>query len=102
MSTETTVSSKNNLATTSRVLGILAIVCFPLIGAGFANLLGIPAIITGVISLKQIKENGNKGKGAAITGIVLGTLPLILFLFLMLMGPIIGDVFNEINSTLVQ
>ena len=44
------------------------------------NCLGPLAIVTGAISLLQIKKQGNKGRAAAIPGIVLGTLQLLITL----------------------
>ncbi len=100
MSTETNGNTKNSLATASMVLGILAAICIFIFGAGLASLLGISAIVTGIISLNQIKKQGSTGKGSAVTGIVLGTLPIIFMFLLLILGPIIGDVFDKINNSL--
>lgn len=102
MSTETNNSAKNSLATTSMVLGILAIICIVIFGVSPAGLLGISAIVTGIISLNQIKKQGGTGKGSAITGIVLGTIPLVVMSVLILLGPAIARTFNDINGALGQ
>ncbi|MDF0531610.1 DUF4190 domain-containing protein [Tsukamurella sp. 8F] len=59
----------NNLAIASLVTGILGICCF---------LFSIAGIITGVISLNQIKQTGEGGRGLAIAGIVCGAVTLVL------------------------
>ncbi len=71
-----TQNTNNPLATTSLVLGILAIVFHILFGAVWSNFIGPFAIITGVISISRTKEQDNKRKSTAIIGIVLGILPL--------------------------
>jgi hypothetical protein len=43
---------------------------------------GIPAIILGAMSLKQIRETGEDGHGLAVTGLVLGIVGVALFLLL--------------------
>ena len=107
--TDTTVISKNNLnnlAITSLVLGFLAIIVYISFGPQYPVVcIGPSAIVTGVISLIQIKKQGSKGKGLAIAGIVIGTLTIIfavLATVLLLLGPVIGDVFNKVNSTIGQ
>lgn len=74
-------SQDNSLAIVSLVLGVLSL-------TGFGPLTGIPAIITGVISLKN-----PTGKAMAIAGIVTGaiatiatTLLILLFLVIVIMA----------------
>ena len=43
-------------------------------------LLAIPAIILGSIALKQIRQRGERGRGMAIAGLVLGILGVFYFL----------------------
>lgn len=50
------------------VLGLVALPAFFLGG-----LLGLLAIIFGIVALGQIKKRGQRGRGMAITGIVLGS-----------------------------
>ena len=102
MTTENVSASRNGLATTSLILGILAILIAVLLwGNILAVLLGIAAIITGGIALKQVKDQGTKGKGFAIAGFVMGSLSLVLvFLFIFVFAPVITEVFNSINQTL--
>ena len=63
----------SGLAIASLILGIFAFI--PAIGF----LLGITALVLGIIALvKTKKDNNTGGKGMAITGIVLGSLGMIL------------------------
>ncbi len=116
----------NGLATTAGALGIGAVVIivvavigifispagFALVGtvcAGLSILIGIVALVLGIIGLVQIKNHpGQTGKGMAITSVVIGALSVVLLCLspvlvtttLMLLGPVIGNVFTEINSSL--
>ncbi len=55
----------NSLAIVSLVAGIAAFVILPLIAS-------IVAVITGHMSLKQLKTSGENGRGMALTGTILG------------------------------
>jgi hypothetical protein len=77
-SPETHLSPRNGLATASLVLGILVLPAHILLGLNGSGLLGFAALITGVVALLQISKRGGRGKWAAIAGIALGTLPIIL------------------------
>jgi len=70
------VNVKNALAMVSGWLGLLSIVCF-------GPLLGIPAVITGVLALKKPQLGG---KGRAWTGIIAGTVSSIVWLILVFAG----------------
>ena len=59
----------NKVAILSLVLGILGCVTF---------LLAVPAIVVGWMALRQIRLSGQRGRGLAITGVVLGTLVTVL------------------------
>jgi len=63
------VNVKNGMAMASGWLGILSLLCV-------GPILGIPAIITGVLALKK-PELG--GQGRAWTGIILGSLTTLLY-----------------------
>jgi hypothetical protein len=114
------VQKNNGLALAAGWLGIGSIVMFLLgLGIGFvypqvtfvcqtvAVLACLTGIILGIVGLVQIKNNpGQKGKGMAITGIVIGGLvvcaaPVIVITTLLILGPVIGNVFSKINSNLV-
>jgi hypothetical protein len=57
------------------VLAIIGVCCF-----GFFGLLAaIPALICGIIALNGMKRTGDpRGKGMAITGVVLGSFALVI------------------------
>ena len=92
-STENAVNSQNGLATTSLVFSILAILVHILFGPVWSNCMGPLAMIMGAIALLQIRKQGGKGKGIAIAGIVLGTLP-----FLITLGAILLVAVGEVNK----
>lgn len=103
MTTLENTSPKNGLATVSLVIGILsALVSFflafaPLWGA----LLGLIAIVLGVMALGQIKVQGAQGRGQAIAGIVLGALGILwVIVYFFVLGPIIYNTFQTINNSL--
>jgi len=98
---------KKGIAVASLVIGILGL-CFPWIP--YAGLLGIIGSIVGLIlGIKGLKTSG---KGMAIAGIVLAVVSFLLWIIalftvqgiaiLLLLGPAIGDVFSQINSSLVS
>lgn len=64
-------STDNSLAITSMVLGIVSL-------TGFGLILGIPAIVLGIIALKKKAAN----RGLSITGIVTGAISTLLSLLL--------------------
>jgi hypothetical protein len=102
----TNVKKKNSLSIASMILGIVSIPLSLLFGVGV--LFGIAAVIMGYVARKQIKESGGmqEGDGMALAGIIIGGFVIVLSIcvliiaILMLMGPIIGDVFSTINSSL--
>jgi hypothetical protein len=70
-------------AIASLVMGIISLVC------GFLMILGIPAVITGLVAVRRINQSQGKqtGKGLAVTGIVTGALStLLLVAFVPLVG----------------
>ena len=70
------VNVRNGLAFASGWLGILSFVCV-------GPILGIPAIITGVLALKK-PELG--GQGRAWTGIITGSITSVLYTIFMLLS----------------
>ena len=77
-------------AVAALVLGISAM-CIPLVGL----ITGILAVVFGILAIKEVDANpqGVKGKGMAITGIVLGALGFVGMLIWVIM---FGFVFSEI------
>ena len=49
-------------------------------------LLAIPAIICGAIALRQIAQRGERGRGMAIAGLVLGILGILFFFLVLVVG----------------
>jgi uncharacterized membrane protein len=99
------------------LIGILANLVLPGIGSacgcGLGLLMGIVGLILGIIGQAQIKNRpGEKGKGMAVTGIIIGILsvlaicviPVVLVLgggaILTFLGPQIGNIFTQITSAL--
>jgi hypothetical protein len=79
-----TSSPHASMATTSMVLGIVSFLCM-----GF--LLGPAALITGIIALNGMKRTGDvRKKGFAITGVVLGSICIALYVALILFYVLIG------------
>ena len=91
-------SQTSTLSLVSLIVGLLAWVLLPIIGA-------IAAIITGHMGLNEIKQSAGRltGQGLAVTGLVLGyaqlfllVVPICIIVVLALLGPAIGTVFSEI------
>lgn len=104
----------NSLITLATVgIGLLCVIPFGCI-VGLLPLAGwLAAIITGHLSLGEIKQTGQSGRGMAITGLVLGYLGLatciltfFLVIGLLIMGvtiplaslPFLTDLFNQLNQ----
>ena len=75
------VARNNPLAIVALVCGICQVVL--LIGN---VLLALPAIICGSIALRQIAQRGQRGRGMAIAGLVLGILGVLFFFLLVVVG----------------
>ncbi len=67
----------NVLAIVSLSLGIAAFIVLPFLGS-------IGAIITGHMSLGQIKRTGEKGRGLGLTGLILGYVGIALAILLII------------------
>jgi len=65
----------SKFAIISLILGIISIPFIWIFGVGI--LLGILAIIFGIISLKKINKEKLAGKSMAIAGILIGCIPII-------------------------
>lgn len=104
----TSLQETNGLAIASLVLGIISVPLDFCYGAGL--LLAIAAVIMGFVARNQIKQTGGKqkGSGMALAGILTGGIPaalaivgLLVIVVLLILGPVIGNVFTQINSSLV-
>lgn len=65
-------STKNNFNSISIGSFVCAIIQV-LLGTALGGILGILAFILGIVALKEIKSSKERGKGMAITAIVLGS-----------------------------
>lgn len=66
----------SGMAIAALVLGILALVTFWTVVGGIV--LGLVAIVLGVVALRRVRRGTAAGRGRAITGVVLGTVGLLL------------------------
>ena len=87
------VPKNNTLALWSMILGIVQFVLF-------GPLLGIPAIILGVISLRQIRERApaESGRGMAIAGIVCSAVGIVLTIFVVIFFISVVHAVNQNNG----
>jgi hypothetical protein len=88
-------SPTNALAIASLVLGILALPSiFTVI---FGVLLGIAAIVTGILGLQKAPQMQGSGRGLAITGIVLGAIALLLSILAVVGLFAIGSAITDVD-----
>lgn len=76
------------LAFLSNCLSLVLVIVpgLPFLCATVSGLLSLGALVTGIVGLVQVKRSGEKGKGLAVTGIVLGVLGLIASCLIPLLG----------------
>ncbi len=73
--------ARNNLATISMIIGFLSATSFIFMeGIPFYIyfIFGLASIISGIISLKQVKDNQMSGKERAVAGITSGSIPIVI------------------------
>jgi hypothetical protein len=96
----------NTLALVSLIVALAPIL---LIFIPYVNCIGflcpIAAIILGIIGLTQVNKTMERGKGMAIAGIIIGAfwiilIPIIIIAGVSLFGPVIGNIFNQIQNNL--
>lgn len=63
----------DGLAITALVLGVVALPMF------WIGLVGVSAVVVGIVALTRISRGGRRGRGMAVTGLVLGALSLPMF-----------------------
>ncbi len=87
------MAKTNTLALWSMILGI---VNFVFLGP----LLGIPSIILGVMSLRQIREQApaETGRGMAIAGIVCSAIGIVITIFLVIFFVSVVHAVNQNNN----
>ena len=95
----------NTLAIVSLGLGIAGFpfLCLSVVLAFcgcFSGLLGIAAVVTGLIARQQIQANGENGNGIAIAGMIMGGVQIVLvicgvcFSILLVLVPAAGEIFS--------
>lgn len=86
---------KNGFGITALVLGIIAVLTgFFFIG----GLLGIAAIVFGVLGLGRVKRGEANNKGMAIAGIVLGVLGILATAIVIAVGAAFFDEFSSLSD----
>ena len=102
----------NVLAIISLIGGILGLlgICLgiiPVIGLFCSipgGVFGLAAVVLGMIGINKTKVTGEKGKGMAIAGLILGVLTLlgvcVYSVIAIALGPSIGNIFSQINNSL--
>ncbi|MBI2451744.1 DUF4190 domain-containing protein [Candidatus Pacearchaeota archaeon] len=74
------LASNSDINTPGKVLGLMAFFgLIPLLGPG-----PIVGLILGIVALKRIKKQGMEGRKLAIIGIVINSVFLLIFIFLMI------------------
>jgi tetrahydromethanopterin S-methyltransferase subunit C len=86
------------------LLGVCVAFFLPVVGPICDGLLAIGAVVTGFIGMSQVGKTGEKGKGMAIAGLITGFLAVLAACLMgvgtAFLGPVIGNVFSQINSSL--
>ncbi|MGI9579056.1 MAG: DUF4190 domain-containing protein [Microthrixaceae bacterium] len=83
----------NTMAIISLVLGIVGLLTFWACGGG--ALLGIGAVVLGIIGMNKSKEMGGNGRGLAIGGIATGALAIIAGIAIFLAWVVFADSVND-------
>jgi len=71
----TAAGQNNSLAIVSMICGIAQFVLWFFFGLGFFS--AIAALVLGLVSLRQIRQRAEGGRGMAIAGVVLGGLGIL-------------------------
>jgi hypothetical protein len=88
------------------LLGVCVAIFIPVAGPICDGLLAIAALVTGFLGMSQTGKTGEKGKGMAIAGLIMGILALLSACLLgigtAILGPQIGNIFSQITSGLTN
>jgi Domain of unknown function (DUF4190) len=79
----------NTLAVASLICGVAQFVLWFLFGLGFFS--AIAALILGLVSMRQLKQRAEGGRGMAIAGVVLGALGILGGILLVIVIAAIGS-----------
>jgi hypothetical protein len=100
------------LAVISLIVGIvgLLLLCVALFTPAAVSfcpgLLAIAAIVTGLIGMSQAPKNAEKGRGMAVTGLVLGVVSILAACLIgighAVLGPQISNLINQISSGMMS
>jgi hypothetical protein len=77
------VPRNNPFAITALVLGLVQLLGFFVVVGNIVC--AVPAIIFGSIALRQIRQRGERGRGMAIAGLVLGIVGVVLFVLIIIL-----------------
>ena len=102
----------SGLAITSMVLGIVGILgslfscCCGVLAAAPGVVLGIAAVITGIIALNKVKDGSGEGKGMAMAGVICGAVSILLGIVLIVVifafGPVMMEQMQEMQQQMQQ
>jgi len=108
-------ATKTNVLTiVSLVGGILGLISMcigivPFLGyvcLGLGGLFAVIALITGFLGMSQANKNAEKGRGMAITGIILSVIALlgvcVIVIINVAAGPVIGNIFSQMTSGMMN
>lgn len=96
----TGANAPSGLAITALVLGILSLPL--LIFFGLGALLGVVAVVLGIVAVRKVKQGQASGRGMAIGGIVLGAISVVLGIFVVIALFVFGFGFASEFEACVQ
>ncbi|MGD0612801.1 MAG: DUF4190 domain-containing protein [Anaerolineales bacterium] len=88
------------------LLGVCVAIFIPVAGPICVGILAIVAIVTGFLGMNQVGKTGEKGRGMAIGGLILGVVTLLAACLLgvgaAVLGPQIGNILSQMSSGLIN
>ena len=102
----------NALALISLIVGIVGLIgiCIaifvPVAGPICTGILAIAAIVTGFLGMSQANKNAEKGRGMAISGLVIGVVTILAACLIgighAVLGPQIANLINQMSSGMMN
>lgn len=86
-------SQTNGLAVASLVVGIIGLLTFWACGGG--GLLGVIAVVLGILGLNKAKEMNDNGRGLALGGIITGGLAIVAGILVFVFWFVVADDVND-------